>query len=994
MILNNKPIKKTFERLASTFKSSQFLKFCFFGGISTIINYLFFFLLYKIGINYLVSSACGYISGVFVGFILNRRFTFKSTSKKYAIEITKYFAVYAVSLVLGLAFLKFQVNLEVPVLLANIFTIALTTLTNFVGSKYLVFEKHTFRTKANFLLYRYKYLIRYVIIGLTSIFIEVLAIELARRLVSFTGLNIHDYAIIISGFLCGVIFAFILNSKINFPVPKNRNLRTFRMFLVISIFAFVLNLLLMKFVFSQFEFFSYNIMRFVTAGIVFIVSYTLHRRFTFVYVKEVGIAAYLNKSEDVAGIKSKIQFFPDFIHIDLVDKTYNPNAEEVDPATGRAIQKAWPFTKKMTHIMSKNTSKWINEVYKFSDYIIFHVETDENIFDLIDLCRKLHRKPGISVLYNTSTDSIIKYLPYVDIVQVLGIPKPGESSQHLDPAAIEKLEILNLLKEKYNFEISFDGGVKLSNIHKINAKYIVSASTVLTAPDPKKALYDLKTSSRYYLAKDHDLKTYIKKSVRNIIENTGFVVSGTLVGSFAKKPGLEGISDVDIIVIIDELTKQKFEMLVQKFRSLEKIIRTDYDYDLIINTTFGPLKFNKEKTVVLHLMIYDVNGHIEHCKKSPFTCLDWQNSESYIKKPMSSVWKVTALQPNQFFSARRSVNDYLKDLNSGAISYREYEFSDNSAKEVKKSKKMTNKDRFEFSYHIMKFCMLNFLKLHNKENKDYGDDLPAEYFRIFPLNAKEHLKIFRKIREMKDNNNYYDWNSSYRQNLSLFLNDFQTQFRNLYEKEATRLVFIRHQKTSMNKPGVFIGQKSNPDIRDVTAEEIDRIHAIIGNCRFAAAYSSPSLRCIRTIDTLKERIGTGQTIIDDLLKEIDYGEIDGKDYQFLKTRYPDIISQWEKGADPRFPGGENIQDVNKRLARFLAKLHHSRGKSFMICTHNVVLRCLIGSQLDILRQKWFKIAPEHLDPIELILTEDGKFFINLRPEQAEQALSEVEMGEN
>ena len=53
---------------------------------------------------------------------------------------------------------------------------------------------------------------------------------------------------------------------------------------------------------------------------------------------------------------------------------------------------------------------------------------------------------------------------------------------------------------------------------------------------------------------------------------------------------------------------------------------------LLINNTFGPLKFNSNKNLVIHLMVYDRTGHIDHVIKSPFTVYDWERSNVYLKK--------------------------------------------------------------------------------------------------------------------------------------------------------------------------------------------------------------------------------------------------------------------------------------------------------------------------------------------------------------------------
>ena len=149
-------------KLYNIFQSSQLLKFCFMGGIATIINYSFFYILLVFGVHYLISSASGYILGMFIGFVLNKKFTFESKSKKTAVEIIKYFIVYSLSLFFGLLFLEIQVRLGIDVLLANLFSVVLIVITNFTGCKFVVFDDFLFKKRLDFLLYRYKYLIRYI----------------------------------------------------------------------------------------------------------------------------------------------------------------------------------------------------------------------------------------------------------------------------------------------------------------------------------------------------------------------------------------------------------------------------------------------------------------------------------------------------------------------------------------------------------------------------------------------------------------------------------------------------------------------------------------------------------------------------------------------------------------------------------------------------------------------------------------------------------------
>lgn len=122
--------------------STEFYKFIMVGSWSTVINYgMFYALLQLVGINYLISSAIGFICGVFAGYELNRRWTFRVGKEKSYTEYIKYFTIYMLSLLLSLIFLKctvYIIGLDPKV--ANILAIGLTTCTNFIGIKIMVFK--------------------------------------------------------------------------------------------------------------------------------------------------------------------------------------------------------------------------------------------------------------------------------------------------------------------------------------------------------------------------------------------------------------------------------------------------------------------------------------------------------------------------------------------------------------------------------------------------------------------------------------------------------------------------------------------------------------------------------------------------------------------------------------------------------------------------------------------------------------------------------------
>ena len=106
------------------------------------------------------------------------------------------------------------------------------------------------------------------------------------------------------------------------------------------------------------------------------------------------------------------------------------------------------------------------------------------------------------------------------------------------------------------------------------------------------------------------------------------------------------------------------------------------------------------------------------------------------------------------------------------------------------------------------------------------------------------------------------------------------------------------------------------------------------------------------------------------MNEIDYGLYDGITYNQLKIKNPNMIRKWSLNKDPRFPYGENLLDVNKRVNKFIKSLEKDlkkkEGQNYLIVTHNVFLRCLLGKFLKIDKKDWYKIKINHLDKLEFV----------------------------
>lgn len=90
-------------------------------------------------------------------------------------------------------------------------------------------------------------------------------------------------------------------------------------------------------------------------------------------------------------------------------------------------------------------------------------------------------------------------------------------------------------------------------------------------------------------------KRDIVRALWEVTDHYCWIESATLAGSFLNSDDLQGISDIDFIVIVDHLTRQRFAEIQDRCRDLLGQAVRRNGWKLKINATLGPLKFNDEK---------------------------------------------------------------------------------------------------------------------------------------------------------------------------------------------------------------------------------------------------------------------------------------------------------------------------------------------------------------------------------------------------------------
>ena len=331
-------------------------------------------------------------------------------------------------------------------------------------------------------IYKNRYLIVYVGIGIFSLLLEQFIINLLNNLSSVNSLNNSI------GFISGVIFAFILNAKFNFKVPRKRLLKSMIYFFVISYLSFI----------TQFQIKNYlqidlKMDRYLISGFLFFFFYLLHRKLSFKNRKEVGVAIHLNDSYDIKNVYQKIGNYADFLHLDLIDETINKKNVSTDLRVLEQVIELWPNKDIQLHLMSTNYDFWIPKLEKYKIKLFVHDDTGENIMFL----KNKYPTTDISLVITKNSNFKESLLQNINEIICLCINNPGTSGQLYSESMNPVIQKYIKLKNIYNFEITLDGGITNKIASKFEVDKFVSASYILNSMNSIKNIVDLQTANKY-----------------------------------------------------------------------------------------------------------------------------------------------------------------------------------------------------------------------------------------------------------------------------------------------------------------------------------------------------------------------------------------------------------------------------------------------------------------------------------------------------------------
>ncbi|MFI2373278.1 bifunctional RNase H/acid phosphatase [Streptomyces sp. NPDC018833] len=156
-------------------------------------------------------------------------------------------------------------------------------------------------------------------------------------------------------------------------------------------------------------------------------------------------------------------------------------------------------------------------------------------------------------------------------------------------------------------------------------------------------------------------------------------------------------------------------------------------------------------------------------------------------------------------------------------------------------------------------------------------------------------------------------------------------------------VLLRHGETALTPEKRFSGSGgSDPVLSDVGRGQAEAVAAALAaRGTIQTVVSSPLRRCRETAEIVAARLGL-DVVVDEGLRETDFGAWEGLTFAEVRERYPDDLDAWL--ASPKAAptgGGESFATVTRRVAATRDKLlARHPGRTVLLVTHVTPIKTL------------------------------------------------------
>jgi probable phosphoglycerate mutase len=145
------------------------------------------------------------------------------------------------------------------------------------------------------------------------------------------------------------------------------------------------------------------------------------------------------------------------------------------------------------------------------------------------------------------------------------------------------------------------------------------------------------------------------------------------------------------------------------------------------------------------------------------------------------------------------------------------------------------------------------------------------------------------------------------------------------------LWLVRHGESLANTGGRLSGWSDVP-LSERGEDQARALGPLLEDREFDGVWSSDLARALTTA-----RLAFGEPTIDERLREMNFGELEGRRWDEIDERYRDAIMDF---VDYDAPGGESLVDLRARVLGFVQSLPAGR---HLVFSHGGTIRMLTGT---------------------------------------------------
>jgi len=155
------------------------------------------------------------------------------------------------------------------------------------------------------------------------------------------------------------------------------------------------------------------------------------------------------------------------------------------------------------------------------------------------------------------------------------------------------------------------------------------------------------------------------------------------------------------------------------------------------------------------------------------------------------------------------------------------------------------------------------------------------------------------------------------------------------------VLLARHAETGPAYRGRYMGRTDLP-LGGCGPSQAQWLAGLVAAYRPQYCLASPLLRARQTADTIAVK-NDGLTVhFDEDLREIDFGEWEGKNFAEIADSAPQMVDRWAAFATEfGFPGGERVPQFIERVQRAAAKIRECAAERVLVVSHGGVVRMLL-----------------------------------------------------